>query len=55
MTKKLTALVVAVVGLFALPASGQASDTFGSLLKNAHANGPSPCVDGFPGPFTIVG
>jgi hypothetical protein len=55
MTKKLTALVVAVVGLFALPASGQASDTFGSLLNNAPANGPSPCVDGVPGPCTLVG
>ena len=55
MTKKLTAVVVAVLGLFALPASGQASDTFGSLLKNAPANGPNPCVDGVPGPCTLVG
>ena len=55
MTKKLTVLVVAVVGVFALPATGQASDTFGSLLKNAPANGPSPCVDGVPGSCTLVG
>ena len=55
MTKKLTAVVVAVLGLFALPASGQASDTFGSLLKNAPANGPNPCVDGVPCPCTLVG
>jgi hypothetical protein len=55
MNKKLTALVVAVTGVLALPATGQASDTFGSLLKNAPANGPDPCVEGMPGPCTLVG
>jgi hypothetical protein len=55
MTKKITTLAVAVAGVLALPASGQASDTFGSLLKNAPANGPNPCVEGVPGPCTLVG
>ena len=55
MNNKLIALVVAVVGVLALPATGQASDTFGSLLKNAPANGPNPCVDGVPGSCTLVG
>ena len=36
--------MVALAGLLALPATGQASSTFGSLLKNAPANGSSPCV-----------
>ena len=44
MNKKLTALVVALAGLLALPAAGNASSTFGSLLKNPPANGSSPCV-----------
>lgn len=52
---KLTAVVIAVVGLCALPATGQASSTFGSLLKNAPANGPNPCVEGVPGSCTLVG
>ena len=55
MTKKLTTIVVAIAGVLALPATGQASDTFGSLLKNAPANGPDPCVEGMPGPCTLVG
>ena len=55
MTKKLTTIVVAIAGVLALPATGQASDTFGSLLKNGPANGPSPCVEGTPGPCTLVG
>jgi hypothetical protein len=55
MTKKLTAIVVAIAGVLALPATGQASDTFGSLLKNGPANGPDPCVEGMPGPCTLVG
>jgi hypothetical protein len=55
MTTKLTALAVAVAGLLALPAAGQASNTFGSLLKNAPANGPNPCVDTVPGRCTLVG
>lgn len=52
---KLTAVLVALAGLLALPATGQASATFGSLLKNAPANGPNPCVDTVPGPCTLVG
>jgi hypothetical protein len=52
---KLTAVIAAVTGLLALPATGQASDTFGSLLKNAPANGPNPCVEGVPGNCTLVG
>lgn len=55
MNKKLTTLVVAIAGVLALPATGQASDTFGSLLKNGPANGPDPCVEGMPGPCTLVG
>jgi hypothetical protein len=55
MTKKLTTIVVAIAGVLALPATGQASDTFGSLLKNGPANGPDPCVEGMPGPCTLVG
>jgi hypothetical protein len=55
MTQKLMTLAVAAAGLLALPATGQASDTFGSLLKNAPANGPNPCVDGVPGACTLVG
>lgn len=55
MNTKLTALIVGLAGLLALPATGQASDTFGSLLKNAPANGPNPCVDGVPGSCTLVG
>jgi hypothetical protein len=55
MNKKLIALVIALAGLLALPATGTASSTFGSLLKNAPANGPNPCVDTVPGPCTLVG
>src|SRR5215218_3892626 len=55
MNKKLIALVVALAGLLALPATGSASSTFGSLLKNSPANGPDPCVDTTPGPCTLVG
>ena len=35
--------------------TGSANSTFGSLLKNAPANGPNPCVDTVPGPCTLVG
>ena len=52
---KLTALIVALAGLLALPATGQASQTFGSLLKNAPANGSTPCIEGVSGPCTLVG
>src|SRR6185503_18588474 len=49
------ALALAVAGLLCAPASGQAAQTFGSLLKNSPANGPDPCVDAAPGPCTLVG
>jgi hypothetical protein len=49
------ALAIAVAGLLCAPASGQAAQTFGSLLKNGAANGPDPCVDTAPGPCTLVG
>ncbi len=52
---KLTAIVVAVAGLLALPATGSAAQTFGSLLKNSPAPGPSPCVEAAPGRCTLVG
>jgi hypothetical protein len=55
MNTKLIALIVSVVGILALPATGQASSTFGSLLKNAPANGPNPCVETVPGSCTLVG
>ena len=55
MNKKLFALIFVVVGLLAVPATGQASSTFGSLLKNAPANGLNPCVETAPGPCTLVG
>ena len=51
---KLTAVLVALVGLLALPGTGQASQTFGSPLKNAPANGPDPCVETVPGSCTLV-
>ncbi len=50
------ALAVALSGLLlAFPASGQAAQTFGSLLKNSPAPGPDPCGDTVPGPCTLVG
>ena len=49
------ALVLAVAGLLYAPASGQAAQTFGSLLKNSPSNGLDPCVDTAPGPCTLVG
>jgi hypothetical protein len=55
MNKKLFALIFVVVGMLAVPATGQASSTFGSLLKNAPANGLNPCVETAPGPCTLVG
>ena len=54
MTKLLT-IALATAGLLALPAAGQASDSFGSLLKNAPANGSTPCIEGTPGACTLVG
>ena len=55
MNKNLFALMFVVAALPALPATGQASSSFGSLLKNAPANGPNPCVETVPGPCTLVG
>jgi len=46
---------LATAGLLALPAAGQASDSFGSLLKNAPANGSTPCIEDTPGACTLVG
>ena len=54
MTKLLT-IALATAGLLALPAAGQASDSFGSLLKNAPANGSTPCVEDTTGACTLVG
>jgi hypothetical protein len=54
MTKLLT-IALATAGLLALPAAGQASDSFGSLLKNAPANGSTPCIEDTPGACTLVG
>jgi hypothetical protein len=48
-------IAFALTGLMlAFPASGQAAQTFGSLLKNSPAPGPDPCVDTAPGPCTLV-
>jgi hypothetical protein len=50
------ALAVSLIGLLlAFPASGQAAQTFGSLLKNSPAPGPDPCGETVPGPCTLVG
>ena len=54
MTKLLT-IALATAGLLAVPAAGQASDSFGSLLKNAPANGSTPCIEDTPGACTLVG
>jgi hypothetical protein len=54
MTKLLT-IALATAGLLALPAAGQASDSFGSLLKNSPANGSTPCIEDVPGACTLVG
>ena len=48
-------IALATAGLLALPAAGQASDSFGSLLKNAPANGSNPCVEDTTGACTLVG
>jgi hypothetical protein len=53
-SRRSLALALAVTGLLCAPASGQAAQTFGSLLKNSPANGPDPCVDTAPGPCTLV-
>jgi len=51
---RLTALAVAIAAMLALPATGNASQTFGSLLKNNPANGSDQCVEDVPGPCTLV-
>jgi hypothetical protein len=50
---RITAPALAIAALLALPAAGQASQTFGSQLKNSPAPGPA-CVETTPGPCTIV-
>jgi hypothetical protein len=51
---RLTAAAVAIAAMLALPATGNASQSFGSLLKNNPANGSDQCVEGVPGPCTLV-
>jgi hypothetical protein len=51
---RLTALVIAIAALLALPAAGHASQSFGSLLKNSPANGSDQCVENATGPCTVV-
>jgi hypothetical protein len=52
--KRLIAPLLAIAALLALPAVGHASQTFGSLLKNAPANGSDQCVENATAPCTIV-
>jgi hypothetical protein len=51
---RLTAAAVAIAAMLALPATGNASQSFGSLLKNNPANGSDQCVEDVPGPCTLV-
>ena len=50
---RITVPALAVAALLALPAAGNASQSFGSQLKNSPAPGPA-CVETTPGPCTIV-
>jgi hypothetical protein len=52
---RITAAAVAVAALLALPATGNASESFGSLLKHSPANGSDQCVETVTGPCTLVG
>jgi hypothetical protein len=52
---RITAAAVAVAALLALPATGSASESFGSLLKHSPANGSDQCVETVTGPCTLVG
>jgi hypothetical protein len=54
-SRRSLAFALAAVVLLCAPASGQAAQTFGSLLKHEPANGPDPCADTAPGPCTLVG
>jgi hypothetical protein len=51
---RLTVAAVAIAAMLALPATGNASQRFGSLLKNNPANGSDQCVEDVPGPCTLV-
>jgi len=52
---RITAAAVAIAAVLALPATGNASESFGSLLKHSPANGSDQCVETVPGPCTLVG
>ena len=51
--KRMITAALAVTGLLAFPAAGQAAQNFGSQLKNGPANGPMECTQ--PGSCTFVG
>ncbi len=51
---RISAAAVAIAAVLALPATGNASESFGSLLKNSPANGSDPCVETVTGPCTLV-
>jgi hypothetical protein len=48
------AAATAVAAMLALPATGSASQTFGSQLRANPANGSDTCVEDTPGPCTLV-
>ena len=52
---RITAAAVAIAAVLALPATGNASESFGSLLKHSPANGSDQCVETVTGPCTLVG
>jgi hypothetical protein len=52
---RITASAVAIAAVLALPATGNASESFGSLLKHSPANGSDQCVENVTGPCTLVG
>jgi hypothetical protein len=51
---RITAAAVAIAAVLALPATGNASESFGSLLKHSPANGSDQCVESVTGPCTLV-